>query len=55
VSDDDRLLADQDVPDDEANDPLPFLDVEVSAEERSRLKKPDKVSASRRNTARSLI
>jgi len=27
----------------------------VSAEERSRLKKPDKVSASRRNTARSLI
>jgi hypothetical protein len=28
VSDDDRLVADQDVSDDEANDPLPFLDVE---------------------------
>jgi hypothetical protein len=41
-----RLVADQDVADDEANDPLPFLDVRVSAEERSRLKKPDKVSAS---------
>jgi hypothetical protein len=28
VSDDDRLVADQDVLDDEANDPLAFLDVE---------------------------
>jgi hypothetical protein len=28
MSDDDRLVADQDVPDDEANDPLPLLDVE---------------------------
>jgi hypothetical protein len=28
VSDDDRLVADQDILDDEANDPLPFLDVE---------------------------
>jgi hypothetical protein len=28
VSDDDRLVADQDILDDEANDPLPFLDVQ---------------------------
>jgi len=28
VSNDDRFVADQDVLDDEASDPLPFLDVE---------------------------